>query len=315
LKRLLSFILAVCLVATCAFSMTACAHQHTFSSEWSSDQTNHWKSATCEHTGEKISFGSHVYDDGNDNICNTCAYDRSIVSAENKQLSETYKNIAVALWKSIGVEDPTANELQSASAFDKKKFPEIKGETNDKTKINNIETNANTTAGIFYMLSLLYKNFEFAFVDGVAYFDASCSITIGGSTITNDYTFKIKPELDVENNLVKLELTSTVMGTTQYSYMEMNFDFATNTLKAYDFYSMVVELNAIVGMSLTEDGKYLFTEPSSGTDQFAEDVKKCKKDFDEKTKNHKKIKGNFDKEMQSYFDVLSSVLSELEEIL
>lgn len=36
-------------------------HTHTFSSEWSSDETSHWHAATCGDTTEKKDLGKHVY--------------------------------------------------------------------------------------------------------------------------------------------------------------------------------------------------------------------------------------------------------------
>ncbi|MCM1335933.1 MAG: hypothetical protein NC237_12910, partial [Eubacterium sp.] len=39
-------------------------HTHTFSSEWTSDDTNHWHAATCEHTDEIADQAAHVWNDG-----------------------------------------------------------------------------------------------------------------------------------------------------------------------------------------------------------------------------------------------------------
>lgn len=36
-------------------------HEHTFSSDWSSDETNHWHAATCEHTNERKDVGVHTW--------------------------------------------------------------------------------------------------------------------------------------------------------------------------------------------------------------------------------------------------------------
>lgn len=48
--------------------------EHTYSEKWSSDATNHWHAATCEHGENKDSLGAH--DDANeDGICDTCAYE------------------------------------------------------------------------------------------------------------------------------------------------------------------------------------------------------------------------------------------------
>ena len=55
-------------------------HTHKFATEWTYDETNHWKTATCEHTEEISGYSLHDYDEGietNDGIkytCNTCSY-------------------------------------------------------------------------------------------------------------------------------------------------------------------------------------------------------------------------------------------------
>ena len=46
---------------TFAFGETAA---HSFSESWSHDDTNHWRAATCQHTGETTDFGPHKWDDG-----------------------------------------------------------------------------------------------------------------------------------------------------------------------------------------------------------------------------------------------------------
>ncbi len=40
------------------------AAAHSFSDSWSHDDTNHWRAATCQHTGETTDFGPHKWDDG-----------------------------------------------------------------------------------------------------------------------------------------------------------------------------------------------------------------------------------------------------------
>ena len=64
-------ILAIALVCVlgvgviCAIVLPiALAHKHEFSAEWTTNETDHWHSATCEHTDEKKDFGAHVWDGG-----------------------------------------------------------------------------------------------------------------------------------------------------------------------------------------------------------------------------------------------------------
>ncbi len=44
-------------------SLASC-HEHTFSSEWSKDDENHWHAATCEHKDEVSDKAAHTYNDG-----------------------------------------------------------------------------------------------------------------------------------------------------------------------------------------------------------------------------------------------------------
>jgi len=46
------------------------AKGHTYSDQWSSDQTYHWHASTCEHTNLVKDKAEHIY--GNDNICDIC---------------------------------------------------------------------------------------------------------------------------------------------------------------------------------------------------------------------------------------------------
>ena len=224
------------------------------------------------------------------------------------EYSSIYKDIAVELWESAGFSDPTAPAGQSLMTA---VLPDITTETTDSGEISNIIANANTTAGIFYMISLLYENDDFILTDGIAHFEATCTVTTPAGTSNQDYVFKMKPTLDVENNKVVLELTSVVMDMTQYSYMDMNFDFENKSLVSYDFYTMIVEMNSIVGMSLTEDGKYLFDGTHNVEDSFAVGVIAYKDAFVASAESVQKLEGDFNSEMQAYFDVLSDALADI----
>ena len=52
----------------CAYDVK---HSHTFESEWSFDDNNHWKSATCSHSNEKGEFSLHS-DEDVDGSCDVC---------------------------------------------------------------------------------------------------------------------------------------------------------------------------------------------------------------------------------------------------
>ena len=46
-------------------------HVHTYSAEWSNDETSHWHAATCEHTTEKKDVGNHSFNNWNIDIAAT----------------------------------------------------------------------------------------------------------------------------------------------------------------------------------------------------------------------------------------------------
>lgn len=81
------------LTAVCAgFAvLTACGgngHTHTFSEEWSHDETYHWHAATCEHTDEVSEKAAHIMQDG---ACTVCTYTTPIIDvAEGVQEDRTY---------------------------------------------------------------------------------------------------------------------------------------------------------------------------------------------------------------------------------
>ena len=63
MKKIL-FILALLLVPVLCFSACSDEHQHSFSNEWTSNETHHWHSSTCEHTDEIADKGEHTWDEG-----------------------------------------------------------------------------------------------------------------------------------------------------------------------------------------------------------------------------------------------------------
>ena len=50
-------------VSTLMVGCKAEVHAHTFAEEWSSDKTNHWHAATCEHTTEVSGKAEHTFGD------------------------------------------------------------------------------------------------------------------------------------------------------------------------------------------------------------------------------------------------------------
>ncbi len=62
----------------CGYVRAIQTHTHTFATEWSKNETEHWHAATCEHKDQKDALGTHVYDNDEDTTCNTCGYVRTV---------------------------------------------------------------------------------------------------------------------------------------------------------------------------------------------------------------------------------------------
>lgn len=83
-KKILSLALVVAMCASLALLLSSCeGHEHTFSTEWTSDEENHWRAATCEHTDEKKSFAPHE-DVDSDGKCDTCEYEMPKQGGDNQ---------------------------------------------------------------------------------------------------------------------------------------------------------------------------------------------------------------------------------------
>jgi hypothetical protein len=90
MKKLLSVLLVVCLLATLCVSFASCNHECEFSADWSKDERSHWHTCTkkrCDKTADKA---DHVWDGGeittkatqeSDGVrtftCQTCAQTRT----------------------------------------------------------------------------------------------------------------------------------------------------------------------------------------------------------------------------------------------
>ena len=92
-KKLLSFLLAICLLIPCSLALTACGsnppdHTHNWSSDWSYNSVDHWK--TCDGCDEKKDKANH---DGD--ICSVCGYDTN----HTHSWPETYEKDSTHHWK------------------------------------------------------------------------------------------------------------------------------------------------------------------------------------------------------------------------
>jgi hypothetical protein len=90
----------VFLIVLCVFGMVACKqepepkaepkHEHTFSDTWSSDETDHWHAATCEHADEVSGKAAHTWDSGTDNENGKITY-KCTVCEKTRTTYKTYE--------------------------------------------------------------------------------------------------------------------------------------------------------------------------------------------------------------------------------
>ncbi len=78
-RKLLTTMLALMMTASVATVMFGCddgSHTHTYATEWTTDDTHHWKTATCEHTAEVNEKAEHSW--GEDGKCTVCQKEKPV---------------------------------------------------------------------------------------------------------------------------------------------------------------------------------------------------------------------------------------------
>ena len=88
MKRQLSLVVSLLVLAVMVFSLAACntekKHEHTYGETWSSDSTSHWKNATCSDNDECKSataeFAAHSF---NGDSCSVCGYTKTVKPVEH----------------------------------------------------------------------------------------------------------------------------------------------------------------------------------------------------------------------------------------
>lgn len=65
-------------------------HEHTFATEWSTDENGHWYASTCGHGDAVLSYAEHTY--GDDGVCTVCGYEQGHVHTYSTEWTydETY---------------------------------------------------------------------------------------------------------------------------------------------------------------------------------------------------------------------------------
>ena len=267
-KRFLSLVLAVCMIISCAFAMTACTQ-----------------------TPPPGGSGGMT----------------------NDEIAVVYKDVAKSTWSEIGVSDPTVET--SSLALLSSTIPDKKQETTLANDVLQIKLNANNMASVLYLIGALYENSNFELTNGVAKF--SVSAEMAGSIY--EYSFTIKPQLDVENNKVFLEayiVVDNIHGSMpQYFVVDANYNFESKTLLSFRIYTTTydAQLSAdiYVDIELTQDDKNKYYATIDASDDFAAAVASKKADFIGETQAVAELSFNFSTEVQTYMALLQKVIAQL----
>ncbi len=89
-KKLLFAILGLTVATSMLTTMVGCddaddggSHIHTYTIEWTTDDTHHWKGATCEHTTEVEEKTEHTW--GEDGKCTVCQMEKPIAATVTQE--------------------------------------------------------------------------------------------------------------------------------------------------------------------------------------------------------------------------------------
>ena len=111
-NKLLATLAAATVLSVGAGVFGGCGHIHTYSDDWSKDETGHWHVATCDDLKEgdkeyKIDIASHDY--GDDNECDVCHYKKAETETPDNQQSITINKSSLTLGVAKSEEQLTAD--------------------------------------------------------------------------------------------------------------------------------------------------------------------------------------------------------------
>ena len=125
-------------VTILAFAMIGCqtdtdTHEHTYSTDWTSDATSHWHAATCEHTTEVKDKATHSFNEGDVTkpatetekgekiyTCSVCGYvKKEAIPVHTHTYSADWTSDATNHWHAATCEHKTEVSEKAAHTFDK----------------------------------------------------------------------------------------------------------------------------------------------------------------------------------------------------
>ena len=119
-KSIWAFVLALCLIVPAMFMMTACGkHEHSFSSEWTKTETQHWHACKDKNCEEKSDLGDHDFvwvektpagvhtDKVETGTCSICQYQKDRTVEGTGEHSWEWKSDGTKHWEQTTCEHET----------------------------------------------------------------------------------------------------------------------------------------------------------------------------------------------------------------
>ena len=119
-KSIWAFVLALCLIVPAMFMMTACGkHEHSFSSEWTKTETQHWHACKDKNCEEKSDLGDHDFvwvektpagvhtDKVETGTCSICQYQKDRTVEGSGEHSWEWKSDGTKHWEQTTCEHET----------------------------------------------------------------------------------------------------------------------------------------------------------------------------------------------------------------
>jgi len=211
--------LAILLLGSCGTQ-----HSHTFASEWTHDENNHWHASTCGHD-VKSSYAEHT--PGTDGKCSVCGY-QDEAEVKRTKLIEVYGQLTNDLYE------------YKQGHINQKKAKAISDYDSYYSSENIVSNTIQGTYAYIKFCKSLYTNVTYPIIDKPVEFDAN--LTVESITVESNH-MKFLTVLDVNNNKITGDIYDLVDGTSaSYIRITIDYNFATNTINSLNLY--VTQLNA-----------------------------------------------------------------------
>lgn len=217
------------------------------------------------------------------------------------ELADIYESAANSAYGKTGISKP-APVLFSCTVPDETHLAETPAE------IRQVMLNICGMPAVLQLFSDLYSNSSFVMSDKVYNFSAQVEVPDGpDQTTTLDQTYSFYTTVDVDAGKIYLEGSVVVMGTMQYNYCEIDYNFTNNEIKSFRYLAHMGSLGIYGDVIYKENGdKYIndFTNPSSG---FIAALDALKNEFVAKADTGVNLGDNYNNEVQNYLNTLDAI--------